>query len=139
MFRISWAVISLLCLVQYCRGDVKDDYKNYIDAIKEHVTEDASFFETRTLSSLFATNSIFPCRKNQLFNILPKPKSVHRLRPNNIEVIAAMGDSITSANGAKATNLSMVSIQDRGVSWSIGAETPGLENLITLPSTIQKQ
>jgi phospholipase B1 len=72
--------------------------------------------------------------KNELFNYLPRPTSVHRLRPNDIEVIGAMGDSSTAANGARARSLFMLLIEYRGVAWSIGGENPDITQLITLPS-----
>lgn len=50
------------------------------------------------------------------------PESVHRLRPGDIDVIAAIGDSLTAGNGALATNIIQVFIENKGVSWSIGGK-----------------
>lgn len=49
-----------------------------------------------------------------------RPTSVHALRPGDIDVVGAMGDSLTAANGAGASNVFQVLIENRGVSWSIG-------------------
>jgi phospholipase B1 len=49
-------------------------------------------------------------------------------------VIGAIGDSLTAANGAKATLLTGLLIEERGISWSIGSENKNLEKLVTLPS-----
>ena len=68
----------------------------------------------------------------------PRPSSVHRLRPNDVEVIGAIGDSLTAANGAKALTLLGVILEDRGVSWAIGGEKADLNKLVTLPSKIKK-
>lgn len=64
----------------------------------------------------------------------PRPTSVHALRPNDIEIIGAIGDSLTAANGAKASTILGLMEECRGVSWSMGSENPLLENSITLPS-----
>lgn len=50
------------------------------------------------------------------------PESVHRLRPGDIDVVAAIGDSLTAGNGALATSLLQVFIENKGVSWSIGGQ-----------------
>jgi predicted lipid-binding transport protein (Tim44 family) len=56
----------------------------------------------------------FPCRRGQHADRVPT--SVHRLRPQDIKVIAAMGDSITSANGAMANTEEETRYNYRGVS-----------------------
>ncbi|PKU48823.1 phospholipase membrane-associated [Limosa lapponica baueri] len=52
------------------------------------------------------------------------PVSVHNLKPADIRVIAALGDSLTAANGAasKPYNILDVITQYRGVSWSVGGD-----------------
>jgi hypothetical protein len=54
--------------------------------------------------------------------------------PGDIDVIAAMGDSLTAANGAKANTIIGVLLENRGVSWSIGGENSDITKLVTLPS-----
>ncbi|XP_071962019.1 phospholipase B1, membrane-associated-like [Antedon mediterranea] len=63
--------------------------------------------------------SDFPCPPSKSTE---KPKSVNQLRPGDIDVIAALGDSLTAANGAEARTLIGVLTQFRGVSWSIGGD-----------------
>jgi len=65
------------------------------------------------------------------------PTSVHQLRPADIQHIAAMGDSLTAANGAKAWTIIGLLIEYRGVSWCIGGES-NLESSVTLPNIIRK-
>lgn len=78
-------------------------------------------------------NSVeFPCRNplndGKKSKLLPwsevrsktRPTSAHMLRPGDIDVVGAMGDSLTAANGAGASNVFQVYIENRGVSWSIG-------------------
>lgn len=45
-----------------------------------------------------------------------RPKSVHQLRPGDIDVVAAMGDSLTVGQGLRATDLLHVFIENRGLS-----------------------
>lgn len=49
-----------------------------------------------------------------------QPVTAHMVRPGDIDVIAAIGDSLTAGNGALATNILQVFIENKGVSWSIG-------------------
>lgn len=48
------------------------------------------------------------------------PNSVHKLRPGDIDIIAAIGDSITAGTGASALTLFEIFIENRGLSFSIG-------------------
>ena len=50
------------------------------------------------------------------------PQSVHKLRPGDIDVVMALGDSLTAANGADALFITGVVNNYRGLSWSIGGE-----------------
>jgi len=52
------------------------------------------------------------------------PSSVHRLRPADINVIGALGDSITAGYGADAKTLLTDTIEYRGFSWSMGIQQP---------------
>ncbi|KAG7463254.1 phospholipase B1, membrane-associated-like [Solea senegalensis] len=65
------------------------------------------------------------------------PTSVHQLRPADIVVVAALGDSITAATGAKARTVFDLSKNYPGVSWSIGGEK-SLETSTTLPNILKK-
>ncbi|XP_033847318.1 phospholipase B1, membrane-associated-like [Periophthalmus magnuspinnatus] len=67
----------------------------------------------------------------------PVPTSVHKLRPADIKVVAALGDSATAGVAAKANNLFELSKQYRGVSWSIGGDA-SLETVTTLPNILKK-
>ncbi|XP_071486742.1 phospholipase B1, membrane-associated-like [Diadema antillarum] len=65
------------------------------------------------------------------------PTSVHLLRPGDIKVVAAMGDSLTAAYAAKATTFQPVYLEYPGVSASIGGDST-LEEVITLPNIFKK-
>lgn len=65
------------------------------------------------------------------------PTSVHRLTPGDIDIVGALGDSLTAANGAFAVDGLQTTLEGRGVSWSIG----GKENwrkFITLPNLLKE-
>ncbi|XP_068135752.1 phospholipase B1, membrane-associated-like isoform X2 [Hyperolius riggenbachi] len=65
------------------------------------------------------------------------PTSVHKLRPGDVRVVAALGDSLTAAFGARATSLLDLAIEWRGISWSIGGDET-LEKVTTLPNILKK-
>ncbi|XP_059501170.1 phospholipase B1, membrane-associated isoform X2 [Stegostoma tigrinum] len=65
------------------------------------------------------------------------PTSVHRLRPADINVVAAMGDSVTVGFGAKAKTILGLWTQYQGVSWSIGGDK-SLKIVTTLPNILKK-
>lgn len=54
-------------------------------------------------------NPVFPCNVTAGRSDSP-PTSVHRLRPGDVRVIGAMGDSLTAANGAMALNVLQVRV-----------------------------
>ncbi|XP_071455676.1 phospholipase B1, membrane-associated-like [Hetaerina americana] len=65
------------------------------------------------------------------------PKSVHRLMPGDIDVVAAMGDSLTAGNGAFATTLPQLFLNDRGISWAIGGQDTW-RSYLTLPNILKE-
>ncbi|XP_077989678.1 phospholipase B1, membrane-associated-like [Glandiceps talaboti] len=81
-----------------------------------------------------ATNYDFPCESIQSTEI---PTSVHRLKPSDVKVVAAMGDSLTAANGAKAKTIVGVITEYRGVSWSIGGDE-SYDSVPTLPNILRQ-
>lgn len=65
----------------------------------------------------------FPCSnvtKSGMARSLIKPTSVHKLRPGDIDIVAAMGDSLVAANGAMEDWALGTMIENRGISWCIG-------------------
>jgi len=66
-----------------------------------------------------------------------KPTSVHKLTPFDIDVVAAMGDSLTAGFGALSFTLVDLFVEYRGVSWSIGGDSV-LTKHITIPNIIKR-
>ncbi|XP_029966674.1 phospholipase B1, membrane-associated-like [Salarias fasciatus] len=65
------------------------------------------------------------------------PTSVHKLRPADIKVVAALGDYITAGTGSKAPSWNFLNRDYRGVSWSIGGDNT-LDTVTTLPNILKK-
>lgn len=65
------------------------------------------------------------------------PTSVHRLRPGDIDIIGALGDSLTAGNGIMASNILQILIENRGISWSIGGQGNWREYL-TIPNILKE-
>jgi len=67
-----------------------------------------------------------------------RPTSVHRLKPGDIDVVAALGDSVTAAFAAKSRNLFEYKklIENRGISWSVGGDED-IRTVFTLPNMLK--
>ncbi|XP_018318542.1 phospholipase B1, membrane-associated-like [Agrilus planipennis] len=78
----------------------------------------------------------FPCPLNNTRS-QKRPVSVHALRPGDIDVIGAMGDSLTAGFGLTATNLLSLLIENRGMSFSGGGQGTW-RNFLTLPNILKE-
>jgi len=67
-----------------------------------------------------------------------RPTSVHRVRPGDIDVMAAFGDSISAGNGLGALTLPQVAIENRQEVFSIGGKGSLDQGVTTLPNIIRK-
>ncbi|NXH34815.1 PLB1 Phospholipase, partial [Myiagra hebetior] len=67
----------------------------------------------------------------------PPATSVHSLKPADVKVVAALGDSLTAGSGIASNTLQDVTTQYRGLSWSIGGDEL-LENVTTLPNILRE-
>ena len=67
----------------------------------------------------------------------PAATSVHALRPNDIRVMAAFGDSITAGNGLGAATAPGVAIENRGESWSVGGNQ-SIATILSIPNLIKQ-
>jgi len=61
---------------------------------------------------------------------------VHKLRPGDIDVIAAMGDSLTAGAGIFADSVLQIVIENRGVTATGGGQGTWRQYL-TLPNIIK--
>jgi len=76
----------------------------------------------------------FPCSTNSSFS---PSQSVNQLRPQDVGIIAAVGDSISAGVGATATNILDVFNEHRGVSFVTGGEGSWYDTL-TLANIIKQ-
>lgn len=67
-----------------------------------------------------------------------EPTSVHHLHPADVDVVAALGDSLTAGNGVDATNILQDLIEYRGLSWSGGGDDSLDLGVLTLPNILKK-
>lgn len=82
------------------------------------------------------THARFPCDLRAARS-QRRPVSVHKLRPGDISVIAALGDSLTAASGATSTRFQDLFMENRGLSWSIGGQW-NWQNVTTLPNILKE-
>lgn len=72
---------------------------------------------------IFPKSMPFPCENTTGFGFgrsIERPTSIHRLRPGDIDVIGALGDSLIAGNGAMEEWALGTMIEYRGVSWCAG-------------------
>lgn len=81
---------------------------------------ESTFFQRNRRQCLIfdGREDMFPCK--YLDKSKKRPKSVHKLRPGDIDVVGALGDSITSGIGVLGKNLLQLRREYRGASFSIG-------------------
>ena len=107
-----------IALLYFATAVFAQDWEGYQKAInhfsKLGINNDPAF-ETSRSADLRVIS--FPCDVRALSPSPSNPTSVHKLRPTDIKVVGAIGDSLTAANGAKAVLLTSLLTEYRGVSW----------------------
>ncbi|XP_076763921.1 phospholipase B1, membrane-associated-like [Xylocopa sonorina] len=114
-------------------------FRQYRNWIFEKINNDHSPLSqaTRNIQEEVPANVPFPCNVTggRSLNV---PNSVHRLRPGDIDVIAAMGDSLTAGSGIFASNvLQVYGVDNRGVTAAIGGKGTWRKYL-TLPNILKE-
>lgn len=61
----------------------------------------------------------FPCALNNTRSD-KTPTSVHQLRPGDIDVVGAIGDSLSAGYGLTATTIPQFLLENRGIAFSGG-------------------
>ncbi|KAL4707624.1 hypothetical protein ACJJTC_014729 [Scirpophaga incertulas] len=79
----------------------------------------------------------FPCAGVEPLRSREPPTSVHRLRPGDIDVVAAIGDSLVAGSGALEEYALGAFVEYRGVSWCAGGDSTWREYL-TLPNILKE-
>ncbi|XP_050681156.1 phospholipase B1, membrane-associated-like [Leptidea sinapis] len=80
----------------------------------------------------------FPCEATTAWGRSKQvPTSVHQLRPGDIDVVAAIGDSLVAGSGALEEFALGAIVEYRGVSWCAGGDSNWREYL-TLPNILKE-
>ncbi|XP_013414908.1 phospholipase B1, membrane-associated isoform X2 [Lingula anatina] len=116
--------------------DFTEKWYQVVDLIASNATLTSQFLSAaQQKDKLSGGMSHFPCAA-----IDPSPSvptSVHQLRPSDVQVVAAMGDSLTAGTGIHALTVVGDLFGWRGVSWSIGGDED-IHSVITLPNILKQ-
>ncbi|XP_005175112.1 phospholipase B1, membrane-associated-like [Musca domestica] len=77
----------------------------------------------------------FPCPLNNTRSV-QRPISVHQLRPGDIDVIAAIGDSLSAGNGIYSKTFLNLAAEFRGMAFS-GGGMANWRTVLTLPNILK--
>lgn len=96
------------------------------------------FLGKKTVQRQVSIDQKFPCdtqgpgrRSAQV------PQSVHQLRPGDIDIIGAIGDSLTAGLGLFATNVLEVFSENRGAQMTIGGQGTWRQ-FLTIPNILKE-
>lgn len=141
MFKLSFFIIfSIICLTSATSSI--DEWIDIVTNANQNATFKSDFIDhLNYLQSIdpnyfnYKPETSFDCDTSDISPI--PPISVHKLRPSDIKVIGAFGDSLTAALGAKALTIFGLLKEYRGVSWSIGGDKT-VDKVITLANILKK-
>ncbi|XP_018563446.1 phospholipase B1, membrane-associated-like [Anoplophora glabripennis] len=103
--------------------------------IVEH-PQNRRLLKRKNKSLVLSNDMTFPCDLNTVSRSPEVPKTAHEVRPGDIDVIGALGDSLSAGFGASANTLPEVLSEDRGRSFSIGGQETWRTSL-TLPNILK--
>ncbi|XP_033110898.1 phospholipase B1, membrane-associated-like [Anneissia japonica] len=132
MATLRFILFSLLLIKVQCIT-LNDKDKNMINRLAEYVnSEDCDdVVNTKTTET---TGISFDCK---VFSSQETLTSVHQLTAADIKVVAAIGDSMTAANGAGSDSITDTLTEYRELSFSAGGQG-SLESMVTLPNILKK-
>lgn len=138
--RILLTVLGLTTGLLSQDFDPNQRYQEAIGRIQANKTLLADFKEFIKYVSLldesyldYKPSTEFSCNTSGSWE---KAESVHKLRPSDIKVVAALGDSITAGVGAEAKTPLGLLIEYRALSWSIGG-AKDLSKYVTIPNIVK--
>lgn len=80
----------------------------------------------------------FACNPEESPRTPEPPTSVHQLRPTDIKVVAAFGDSVTAGIALGDVHVVIDVFPNRGEAWSIGGDWSYDKNVVTIPNILRK-
>jgi len=133
---------ALACVACGIRPEARmyqQSVKNFIRMVKNNPVMTK---EAEKQAAIYQKSQDVPLPQNPVTNceVLTSPSeptSVHRLMPSDIDIVAAIGDSITAGNGVDADTIFDVILQNRGKSWCIGGDDSFANGVVTLTSMLQ--
>eukprot|EP00047_Mylnosiga_fluctuans_P003120 m.227561 g.227561 ORF g.227561 m.227561 type:complete len:457 (+) comp11607_c0_seq1:82-1452(+) len=129
------ALVVVVFCIAHVRGAGAD--ANYA-ALEAYVQDNAAAIAALGSSPVpVTTTEPFPCQLVRATTGDETPTSVHKLRPSDIRIVGAIGDSLTAAFGAEARNGLDLFREYRGVSWSAGGQDT-VETRSTMPNILKK-
>lgn len=139
MMKLINTFLALVCILSTSSAFTPSEYAGYIDELMKN----PQFVEEyqKWSAELFADpdylygsrNGEFPC---PIPSKSSAPKNVHELSPEDITCVGALGDSLTAALGAHAITPFGLMIENRGVSWAVGADGD-YSQIRTVPNIIR--
>jgi phospholipase B1 len=108
----------------------KNDFQAYIDDL---LTLDPDYFNYQP----FKLRSAQPQCNFTEFKSAERPTTVHELRPGDVQVVAALGDSISAALGADATTPVGLIYEYRGKSWTAGGAND-ISKTVSVPNILRQ-
>jgi phospholipase B1 len=134
-----------LSLILFSTNEIKslkvDEYLNAIEelSLNERFLEEYAKWSFKLFSNpdyLYGKRAgDFPCKIGS--TIVNDPITVHNLRPQDVQCVAGIGDSLTAGLGARAATPIGLVTEYRGVSWSIGGDS-SYNQLLTLPNILRQ-
>ncbi|CAN2391640.1 Phospholipase B1, partial [Pristimantis euphronides] len=123
-------IVCSLYLHQVCGLDWM---ANYMDGMKEQI----SVFGLQQFPEKSAWSNEGKGFECPVVSPSPEPPTTaDRVRPGDVKIVAALGDSLTAAIGANATTVLQIPNEYRQLSWSIGGYG-NLSDIITLPNILK--
>lgn len=138
--NLSFLIVALVALTAAEPGSGPDKYQTFMFNFARKLESDPkwraefekSVAEEATFSNLNLKFNCDTIRKDDHV-----PTSVHKLRPQDINVIASLGDSITAGNGIDAWTAVGVLVEKRGESWSIGGDKSLYDGVHTVANVMR--
>ena len=126
----------LVAIVTLCLAITVDGQADWVANLQQAINEGLARGYVSNTSDIQSVKPVpipFSCEP---YSLAPA-QTVNELTPADIKVVAAIGDSLTAAMGAKACTVLTNLIEYRGVSWSIGGDDD-ISISGTMPNIIKK-
>ncbi|XP_061901107.1 phospholipase B1, membrane-associated isoform X2 [Entelurus aequoreus] len=131
---MGWLCVALATCMLVSRVKGNDWWWKYEEGIRQYSKEALNKEFPEKTRPIGFKHPTFQCP--DMSPSATAPSSVELVKAADIKVIAALGDSLTTAIGANATTVLGIPIEFRHVSWSIGGYG-SFEDVITLPNIIK--